>query len=438
MTMVHPNVATKNSTAVAATKSLLHKTAEVTNLGSYLGQPGNYPVLPVQAMDRNGQPGHDHDQGHDLQLLHDPVRQGRYDVHRARPIRLRGRYPGRPRRRHPRRRARQTAGRVAAGYQHLAPARGDRHPSHAVRAPPARWAQAVQVQLQNPGTVHGTQVVVNGAFSGRQPSPQALQQLRPLGLGLCPVSEGRRHQLVARLRREVPRHQIREIAGHAAADLHRARRPPLGHQHHRRHPRLSRPRRPARACCSAGSATTRWTAAGASTSRPTPTPNHIAPQDEVLFAALMTGIVTIGLTGFALAIDIAVTTAFATARDFTGRPTEAPAKTLKIGDRHSRRGSRRLAGIGDNPLGGAFGESEAEAMQFLGRATAAVDQARTNIWRTVAAIATAIPKIIFGRRRCQSPMWPELAGTVAATEAAEESSTPSRSSARSRRDDGGG
>ena len=79
-------------------------------------------------------------------------------------------------------------------------------------------------------------------------------------------------------------------------------------------PSTSPPRRPAPGCCSAGSATTPSTAAGASTSPPTPTPGQIAPQDEVLFPALVTGILTIGLTGFALLTDLDIATTWAAIR----------------------------------------------------------------------------------------------------------------------------
>ena len=43
-------------------------------------------------------------------------------------------------------------------------------------------------------------------------------------------------------------------------------------------------------------------------------PDGIAPKDEVLFAALLTGIVTIGLTVFTMAADIAVGSVWVRAR----------------------------------------------------------------------------------------------------------------------------
>ena len=137
--------------------------------------------------------------------------------------------------------------------------------------------------------------------------------------------------------------------------------------------------------------------------------NHIGPTDEILVSSLLTGIVTLGLTSFVLAMDIDAAATFAVAKK--GATDEAPAIAEDV-ERLLRPANDAIFAEEQSAVGAIEGLALAAAVQNLTTADA------SNIWNTVAAIAGVIPKIIFGQL-LNAPMWLELAGAIEATEVAE-------------------
>ena len=114
-------------------------------------------------------------------------------------------------------------------------------------------------------------------------------------------------------------------------------------------------------------------------------PDHIAPQGEVLFPALVTGIFTIGLTSFALLTDIDIAAAWASVRNAIDN------NLTDIGE------------ILDAMLGRPPFLTAAEAFSATVAAGGATyeDIAANgtgnvqNIWSILAGLASIIPKVIF-------------------------------------------
>ncbi len=109
----------------------------------------------------------------------------------------------------------------------------------------------------------------------------------------------------------------------------------------------------------------------------------IAPQDEVLFPALMTGIFTIGLTAFALLTDLDIATTWAQLRKITDDNIEAMEHIL-------------VSLLTQAPY---FTAAETFATTVSAGAATYEDVANggglKNIWNTLLNLCSAIPKILF-------------------------------------------
>jgi hypothetical protein len=114
-------------------------------------------------------------------------------------------------------------------------------------------------------------------------------------------------------------------------------------------------------------------------------PDRIAPTDEVLFAALVTGIITIGINVFALATDIAIAAAWQATRTYL--ETAYTEETLAA--------MRALTQI-SKVLTAA---ETASAALAAGAATYADIEGRgdnvNNLWSILLSLGSAIPKILF-------------------------------------------
>jgi hypothetical protein len=111
-------------------------------------------------------------------------------------------------------------------------------------------------------------------------------------------------------------------------------------------------------------------------------PNAIAPTDEVIFAGVITGVVTIGLTVFTLAADVAVGTVWAQIHQFFEAGLENPEVWEAI-DALIRASTVLTAA-----------ETSAAAAA-AGAATYADISNTQDIWSIMLSLATAIPKILF-------------------------------------------
>ncbi|WP_139559081.1 NHL repeat-containing protein [Methylotetracoccus oryzae] len=128
-------------------------------------------------------------------------------------------------------------------------------------------------------------------------------------------------------------------------------------------------------------------------------PDHIAPQDEVLFPSLMTGLLTIGLTAFALLTDIDMAQTWGVIREL---PVEGPE-----GVEHA------LVDLLTNFQTLTKLESFA-TLVAAGGATyediAANGGSATNIWNTLLSLGSVIPKVIFTPQL--DPIWDEIAVSI--------------------------
>ena len=111
-------------------------------------------------------------------------------------------------------------------------------------------------------------------------------------------------------------------------------------------------------------------------------PDKIAPQDEVLFGALITGILTIGLTVFALATDLDIATTWARLR----KPIEDVGLATFLS--FESIGRLALPAAEGAALAVAGGGETYESIKANGGST-------ENIWSLLLPIASVIPKIIF-------------------------------------------
>ena len=114
---------------------------------------------------------------------------------------------------------------------------------------------------------------------------------------------------------------------------------------------------------------------------------NIAPQDEVLFASLLTGILAIGVTAFALLTDIAVAATFAGIRGIV--TDSVPDMAAAFQDLLSLRAFTVAESLA---VAIAAGLATAEDIQNNGGSTA-------NIWNTLLNFGTIIPKILFQTSR---------------------------------------
>ena len=134
-------------------------------------------------------------------------------------------------------------------------------------------------------------------------------------------------------------------------------------------------------------------------------PDHIAPQDEVLFASLMTGILSIGLTAFALLTDLDIATTWAAIR----RSNADIALAIDLGETVAQAisGTQLLTAAESFAALVASGGATYEDIANNGGSAA-------NIWNTLLSIGSIIPKIIF------NPAAEEALASVAETIVAEE------------------
>ena len=140
------------------------------------------------------------------------------------------------------------------------------------------------------------------------------------------------------------------------------------------------------------------TVAGGNTSPDAYPSGNIAPQDEVLVASLATGMLTIGVTAFALVTDISVAGTFAAIRRFIDDDITAFKDAV--------------AGITQITI---FTAEEAIAATVA--AGAATGVSTPNIWSILVNFGTIIPKVIFAV--VANAFWAKVGGAIAADEGAE-------------------
>ena len=131
----------------------------------------------------------------------------------------------------------------------------------------------------------------------------------------------------------------------------------------------------------------------------------IAPQDEVIVASLTTGMLTIGVTAFALLTDINVATTFGAIRGFINGNVAAFRAAVEGITRISV-----LTATESLAAGIAAGAATSQDIQNNGGTTA-------NIWNTLLSFGTIIPKVLFAV--VANAFWAEVAGAVFGDEAAE-------------------
>ena len=139
-------------------------------------------------------------------------------------------------------------------------------------------------------------------------------------------------------------------------------------------------------------------------------PDRIAPTDEVIFASCVTGLLTIGLTAFALATDINVAAAFGALRnelEYTGKElSDFLALLDEFGTLAA--GTQALTAAETAATAVAAGGATYADIADNGGSTA-------NIWSILLGAASVIPKIIFSPT---SSLLKDLAAAVLSSEAA--------------------
>jgi hypothetical protein len=131
----------------------------------------------------------------------------------------------------------------------------------------------------------------------------------------------------------------------------------------------------------------------------------IAPTHEVITASLTTGMLTIGITAFALLTDVMVATTFAAIRRFIDDDVSA--------FRDAVEGITRITTLTTTEAVAAAvaaGSATAGDITSNGGSTA-------NIWNTLLTFGTIIPKVIFAI--VANAFWAKVAGVVVADEGAE-------------------
>ena len=114
-------------------------------------------------------------------------------------------------------------------------------------------------------------------------------------------------------------------------------------------------------------------------------PGAIAPTDEVLFPALVTGLLTIGLNVFALATDIDIAVAWKGVKDLIDGDLEASAAAVKS----AIQGVQALTAAESLAASVAAGGATYTSIASNGGST-------ENIWSILLRLASVIPKLIFG------------------------------------------
>jgi hypothetical protein len=406
LTMLHPNVATIAPTAVAATKSLLGQTPEVSTLGSYIGQmqqAGQDYATVVPAVDADGNPSQITVGSQTVALT--TVKLNTTDttftetarnafvagIHGVRDTGSLGKVIDQP-----------------LDQLHDTSDTATWHqpegvvPTPTVYVPPGGPQATLSVQVKHPGLFYGTKTFVNGGLNGGQ-LPLKLynnyvrwvsvyvQYLKADGtnLSLDPNATfpNTRHAHSLGL---LP--QIWTILGVPIWDTNTI------------DVTLNFPSEAASArilYCGLGSNAVDggWRQYFPADAYPS---GAIAPQDEVLLASLMTGVLTFGVTAFALLTDMDVANSWAGIRTAI-QNREAVNAALK-----ALIGSRILTVIESVAVLVAAGAATAEDINNNGGSTA-------NIWSILVNFGTIIPKAIF--EAFGNPIWVPIATAILAGQA---------------------
>ncbi len=135
-------------------------------------------------------------------------------------------------------------------------------------------------------------------------------------------------------------------------------------------------------------------------------PDAIAPSDEVLFPALLTGILTIGLNVFALATDLDIATTWAA----IGKMVKADPTTVRAAMEALMNGSGFLTGAETLATTVAAGAATYEEVSANGGST-------QNIWGILLGLGSAIPKILFNPKT--GYFWAQVAVEILGLQAAD-------------------
>jgi hypothetical protein len=408
LTMLHPNVATIASTQVATTKSLLGQTPEVSTLGSYIGQMQqggrDYATL-VPAVDANGNPSQIKVGAQTTTFS--TVQLNQTDTTftaNARSAFVAG-IQG----------VRDTGSLGKVINQPLDAIHDPQdtstwHQSEGVIIPPTPYQppsglqSGVTAQVKNPGLLYGTYTALNGAISGRQVPLKLynnyvrwvwvyVQYLKADGtnLSLDPgatfpntkfsQSLGLLPQIFTLLGVPIWDTNTIEVTLNLPPEATTARL----------------------LFCGLGNDAV---AGGWRQYFPANAyPDHIAPQDEVLFPALMTGIISIGLTSFALLTDLDIATTWASVRKVLLNDVNALASALRaIPATVSLTAAESFAAV--VAAGGATYEDIANNHGDI-----------HNIWSILLSVGSIIPKIIFGVGA--NVIWINVSEAIVAEEAAD-------------------
>jgi len=132
-------------------------------------------------------------------------------------------------------------------------------------------------------------------------------------------------------------------------------------------------------------------------------PDRIAPSDEVLVPALLTGVLTIGLTAFALATDLDIATAWGSVRKTVTKHTADPKDFALLAFLFKEIGASTSASL-------TAAEAAAAAIAAGGATyedVRANGQDLSNLWNILLGFASVIPKLLF------SPQAGEFFGEIA-------------------------
>ena len=269
MTMLHPNVATKDPTSATATKSVLGQTPEIGTLGTYIATmqsqgkdfakyapitDPNGSATQFQFKDANGNVTQTFTS---TTIQMNPSGDGTFAStltgRRLRECQDGAQYiRSRAGRRQADQRLSRWARKSRPGSSRRASTRSPRRTHHHTPSPVALGSSgSVDVNIANSGLLYGTYTKNTGGInSSRQVPITHLQQLRALDMGVRPVHRHRqgwqRHQPVRQFESQMARHPLLPVIGHRAPGLHGAGHPAVGHQHRRRHADLptGRPQSP--------------------------------------------------------------------------------------------------------------------------------------------------------------------------------------------------
>ena len=414
LTMYHPNVSTIDKTQASATHTLLSQNGDVCALGARIKQLHNDTidyVLTNQVLDRHGNPSQitiKNTKGDTLTtpfttntlnqdapgLIDDAHAAFTAGIHTVRNDGGLGTVLDKP--------LDESPPDTSTWHQ---PQGVVPHPIPYV--PHTALGAAVQVRLQNSGTVHGTRVVINGDFSTGQ-LPLKLynnfvrwvwvyvQYLKADGTNLSiqssPTFPDTRHATSLGL---LP--QVFTVLGVPLWDTNTI------------DATLTFPTEATSArllFCGLGSngVDGSWRQYFPADAYP---PDRIGPTDEVLFAALMTGILTLGITSFALASDIGIEGPFGAAKEGATEDLEETAQDFS--DVYQLKTNSIL---NEDELSSVLNIAGGDTVAFADT----LDP--SNIWKTIAAIASAIPKMLW-TSIFQSPMWAVVALAIVAEEVLE-------------------